>query len=397
MSQILKIAPLFLLGIGLGCAGQTGGAGATGPTSTQQRIVNINPIDLGVCFPKAPAIGDKLNDEILTGVLIAARPVVMECLVDPKNRGPADETKLGIKTTLTSGKLSHVLEGANTTPAGEACIRTGLDKFAASIPDWEKKAQASGTAKAEVQYQHVASVMPSVKMGVSEGSDVAGTIRLAQPTYCDCYGAWKDAPPAVLKASIKLTEKGAPAITIDPSTEAGAAEVTACLQPKLAALPLKTTSLELTTPYKFMFLNSSHDGMFPGAAPELSFAQYELARNQRLATAVIALGSRSIAAAAYDNLVQTYKKKPESVTAAQLIEGCNALVKTDDDYIGTLEKQLTLEQDALKMLTEFTAKDATWAPVKDGTTQNVDATKKELENGKGYKKADQDACPKVKL
>lgn len=397
VSTIAKIAPLCLLALGLGCGGAAENAGAQGPTTSAQRIVNINPIDLSLCFPKAPTIAAKVNDDVLTGILIAARPVVMECFVDPKNRGGAEETLVTLTTTLSSGKLVHVIAGQNTTPAGEACIRSGIDKFVASIADWEKTAQASGTAKAEVKYQHTAGVMPTVRTGVSEASDIAGAIRLAQPTYCDCYAGWKESAPAVLKASVKLKGKEAPVVTIEPSTEPGAAEVAACLQPKVASLPLKTTALELTAPYTFMFLNSSYEGMFPNAAPELSFAQYELARNQRIAAAVIAQGSRTIAALAYTAMVEQYRKNPDSVTPAQLVEGCNTLVKTDDDSIATLEKQLTLEQDALKLLTDLAAKDASWAGAKDGTAQNIETTKKDLDGMKKAKTEDQAACPKVKF
>lgn len=399
MNRISKIAPLFVLGLGLGCAGaaQEGAGNAQGgPTSTQQRITNINAVDLGVCFPKAPAIGDKVNDDVLTGLLVAARPVVMECLVDPKNRGPADETSLSVKSTLAGGKLAHVIAGQNTTPAGEACIRGAIDKYVATIPDWEKKAAASGNAKAEVQYKHIAGAMPTVKMGVSEGSDVAGTIRLAESTFCDCYGNFKEAEPATLKATVKTTKAGAPVVTIEPAQDPKANEVAACLSPKVAALPFKTTSDELTTPFSFMFLNSSYDGMFANATPELNFAQYELVRNQKLAATAVGMGSRTVAAMAYDGLVQQYQKDPKTVTPAQLIDSCAALVKTDDDYIAMLEGQLALEQKALEMLTSLAAKDANWTAVKDGTAANVEQTKKDIEAGKKYKAADQGACPKMK-
>lgn len=397
MIHLRKALPLLALGLGLGCGGasQTG-EGPTGPVSTQQRVVNINPVDLGVCFQQAPALPEKINGEVLTGVLVAARPLVMECLVDPKNRGPADETSLSLKTTLAGGKLAHAITGQNVTPAGESCIKAAVDRFAATAPDWEKKAQAATNVNAEVQYKHIASVMPSVRMGVSEASDVAGTIRLAQAGFCDCYAPWKDADPAFFKAQVKLTQTAAPAVTIEPPADPAGAQVAACLQPKVAALPLKTTSTELTAPYTFMFVNSAKDGLFKSAEPPLAFAQYELARNQRLAAGVLAMGARTQAAEAYDALVNQYKKDPASVTLEQLTSGCGALTGADDAYVAALQKQLELEQNALAMFTDFAAKDAAWAPVKDATQGQIDETKKDIETGKKFKEADLGACPKVK-
>jgi len=398
MNHLRKALPLLALGLGLGCGGasQTGPAeGATGPVSTQQRVVNINPVDLGVCFQQAPALPEKINAEVLTGVLVAARPFVMECLVDPKSRGPADETSLALKTTLSGGKLAHAITGQNVTPAGEQCIKAAVDRFAATAPDWEKKAQAATSVNAEVQYKHIASVMPSVKMGVSEASDVAGAIRLAQGSFCDCYAPWKDADPVLLKAQVKLTQTGAPAVTMEPSQNPAGSQVAACLQPKVAALPLKTTATELTAPYTFMFLNSAR-GLFDNAEPPIAFAQYELVRNQHLAAGVIAMGARTQAAEAYDALVNKYKKDPASVSLDQLKNGCGALTQADDAYITSLQKQLEVEQRALAMFTDLAAKDAAWAPVKDGTQSNVDETKKDIENGKKFKESDLQACPKVK-
>ncbi len=37
---------------------------------------------------------------------------------------------------------------------------------------------------------------PSVEMGVNDASDIAGAIRLALPTWGDCFADWKSAPPS---------------------------------------------------------------------------------------------------------------------------------------------------------------------------------------------------------
>jgi len=394
MTQLSKIAPLFGLALALGCSGASQG-GAGGPTSTQQKIVNISPLDLGVCFQQAPALPEKINADVLTGLLVAARPLVMECLVDPKNRGPAEETPVTVKTIIANGKTAHSFSGQNLMPAGEQCIRAALDKYLSSAPDWAAKAGAV-TVSAEAQYKHVAGAMPTVKMGISEASDVAGVIRLAQGTFCDCYAPFKDAEPSMFKASIDIKSGAAPTVTMSDANDEASKQVAACLQPKVAALPLKTTASELKAPYTFMFVSSSRPEMFTKAAPPLAFAQYELVRNQSLAASVLAMGARSVAAEAYDALIAKFKKDQASVTLELLQNGCGALIKADEAYIATAEKQVDVEQKAVTMLTDFAAKDAVWNPVKEATQGNLDQAKKDLETGKKYKEADLGACPKVK-
>lgn len=398
MTNHRTFAALIALGLGVGCgAAQTPEKGAGGPVSEQQRIINISQADLGVCFPKPPAVPDKLNNDVVIGLLVAARPVVMECLVDPKNRGTADETNVTVKATLAGGKLTYAIAGQNTTAGTEACIRGALDKFTGAIADFDAKAAASkGNVSGEARYLHTVGSMPGVKLGVNEVSDVAGTIRLAHASLCDCYGDWKEAEPATLKATIKLGAKTAPAISFAASEDPKAQAVVTCLAPKLSTLPLKTTSTELTVPYTFYYLNSSLDAPFTQASPELAFSQLEALRGQRTAESVIAVGGRTVAAEAYDALIQQFKAKPESVTLEQLQNGCNALLKTDDGYIGALEKQLEVEQKMLSLLTDLAGKDASWGRAKEGAQGQVDATKKDIDNAKKNKAADTDACPKAK-
>jgi len=399
MTNHRKVAVLLALGLGVGCgAASTQEKGPGGPVSEQQRIINISQADLGVCFTRPRALPDKLNGEVIIGLLVAARPVVMECLVDPRNRGAGDETSVTVKATLGGGKLTYAVTGENTTAGTETCIRGALDKFTGAIADFGAKAAAAqGNISGEAQYVHVGGAMPGVKLGVNEVSDVAGTIRLAHGSLCDCYAAWKDAEPAPLKATIKLGAKATPAVTFAASQDPKAQEVAACLTPKVAALPLKTTSTELTVPYTFYFLNSSLDAPFTQASPELSFSQLEALRGQRSADSVIAIGGRTVAAEAYNALIQQFKAKPESVTIEQLQNGCNGLLKADDGYIGALEKQLDVEQKMLSLLTDLAGKDPTWGRAKDGAQGQVDATKKDIDSAKKNKVADTDACPKTKL
>ena len=104
------------------------------PVTEQLRITNINQSDLAVCFPKAPAVPDKITAETLTGLLVAARPQVMECLADPVRRGPAKETRVVIKSTLGASGVEHAVSGQNVTPEGEKCITSNLSRFFSTVP-----------------------------------------------------------------------------------------------------------------------------------------------------------------------------------------------------------------------------------------------------------------------
>jgi len=391
---------LVALGLGFGCAGQQQGDATNLDLAvvTKEKIGNISAVDLAVCFPKPPALPDKINVSVLTGLLVASRPLVMECLVDPKNRGAAEATEFTLESTLNEGKLTHKFTGTNTTPQGEKCVSAAVDRFVAASPDWASKAAATtGPVTAKVPFQHSSANMPAVKMGTGEASDVAGTIRLAQGGLCDCYAPWKDAEPPVLKASVMLKKGAAPAVTIDASMAPGATQVVACLQPKVAALPLKTTSDELTAPYVFAFANSMGTGMYMNATPDMAFMQYDSVRNQYFGASLVADGGRIIAAEAYGALGQQYKKDPKSVTIAQLQTSCAALLTAHDGYISALEKQLGLEEKAVMMLTDFAAKDGSWTPVKEGTVEHVARSKKDVESAKAIRAEDAATCAKLKI
>jgi hypothetical protein len=239
--------------------------------------------------------------------------------------------------------------------------------------------------------------MPSVKWGVSEASDAAGTIRVAQGSFCDCYAPWKDAEPTTLKVGLKLKKGAAATVTFDASTDATATQVAACLQPKVTALPLKTTSDELTAPYVFAFANSTGADMYANATPDMAFMQYDAVRNQAFGASLIADGGRLVAAEAYGALGQQYKKDTKSVTILQLQQSCDGLLKAHDTYIAALEKQLRLEEKAVTMLTDFAAKEAEWTPVKEGTVEHAARSKKDIEAAKAVRVEDAATCAKLKI
>lgn len=374
------------------------------PVTAQQRITNINQSDLAVCFPKAPAVPDKITTEVLTGLLVAARPQVMECLVDPKRRGAEKETRVVIKSTLGASGLEHAVSGQNLTPDGEACVRSALGRYFATVPQLASPPAAASAppapVTAEALVQHVSGVSPTVTLGLNEGSDISGTVRLMQSTWCDCYAEWKDAPPRPLKAKIKIAkgDSAAPSdVTFEPTNDANADKVAACLAGKVKGLRFKVTTDELTLPYTFLFLHSSHDGALSAAPPEIQFAQLDALRGQRAAAAVIAVGARSSAAVTYDDLVKKYKAKPASVQVDDLKARCADLLKTDDGWIAAIERQLDIDQKTVALIAELKAKDPGWAKAEAASQSNVDATKKDLELAKKTRSDDSGICPKERF
>lgn len=394
------ITGLLALGLGFGCGGQQqGDAKNAPPVVTSLKVGNISAVDLAVCFPKTPALPAKINKSVLTGLLITSTPLVMECLVDPKNRGPAEATEFTIESTLSGGKLTHKVTGTNLTPDGEKCIGGAVDRYVASASNWTDVANATTaavTAKS-FPFQHNAATMSAVKMGMNEASDATGTIRMAQAGFCDCYAGWKESEPAVMQANVKLKKGAAPAVTFDASTDATATQVAACLQPKIAALPLKTTSDEATVPYTFAFANSMGTGMFANAKPNMAFTQYDAVRTQYFGASLVADGARIVAAEAYEALVQQYKKDQKSVTILQLQTGCDGLLKGHDGYVEALEKQLALEEKAVSMVTDFAAKDPAWAQAKETIAQVPGQTKKDIEKAKADRTEDAAICAKLKI
>ncbi|HZX00678.1 MAG TPA: hypothetical protein VFF45_00380 [Bacilli bacterium] len=386
-------AALLTFGLGIGCAGAPGGDASS--ASEQQRIAANSPSDVGICYPSPPAAPEAINADVITGLLVAARPQIMECMVDPRHRGQETETRVSIKTTVGGGKVEHAVSGQNVTPPGQECIRGALDRYLAAVPGWAAKAAAVTTpVTGEAQVAHKAGVSPSVKFGINEASDVTGAVRIAQPTWCDCYADWKAAPPRALEATIKVTQAGKPQASFKPSADPGAQKVAACLAGKVAELPLKTKSSELDVPYTFRFVHSGHAAPLPEAAPEQQFQQQEALRGQRTAAAVVALGTRTAAATAYDGLVQKYNAAPDSVKVEDLKSTCAALVTADDTYIAALEKQLEAEQQMLTVLQQLKAQDTAWATAETAAQGTVDTTRQDIASAKQMKTSDTGACPR---
>jgi hypothetical protein len=381
------------------CAGtqKTDSAAAGGqPMSKEERvkITNQPPFDLVSCFPREMKMPEQSSQGVILGALLSARPQVQECLVDPKNRGPAAATKLNVKTTLTDQGATHAISGENLTPEGQACIQKVLDTQVQPAV----LAKGAQPVEASIPFEHSASGLNSVTFGINEGSDFTGAVRLSQPGWCDCYANFKDKVPPTLTAKVKLVKaQQTPAeVTFAPSGSTEGDQLAACLQSKIAALPAKLTSDELGFSYRFVHFNSQASTEASATlAPELRFLQLDLLRTQRAADQAMADGARAPAAQSFAEVVDRYQKTKNYRLFDELASKCNALVEADTRITEATQGRLATEQAALSIAQEMKAKDAEgWSDAEAATQKNLDETQKELAEAQKIATQDKGACPK---
>ena len=131
MNRILPCAALVLAACATPSASSGSGAKKADPAPVveKQRIVNISHFDVGSCAAPTLALPDPLNMEGVVGALVLARPGVLECFVDPKNRGPDAESGAAVKATVSESGAAYEVTGTNLTPAGVSCIETALKRL----------------------------------------------------------------------------------------------------------------------------------------------------------------------------------------------------------------------------------------------------------------------------
>jgi hypothetical protein len=411
MKRTLALTALTLTLVACSGADQTGaatpGSGSAdggAPKVEQQKVQNLGYFDLGTLAPTPPAVAGHATTEALLGVEVAARPMVLECLVDPRNRGPGQKTHVAVDATLADAGVTHQVTGQNLTPAGVACIEGALRAWAQAVPALTAK-NAAGPVKNHLEYDHVLGADQAVVMGVNDASDIAGAIRLALPTWGDCFTAWKTAPPRVLKATVTAARPKPPTptvalsvVTFDATTDATAGAVAACLTGKLKALAVKTPAGDsISVPYTFRLVHSGVADALPDAPPELQFIELDLQRARRMAETAIAVGERGVAWSVYDDLVKRFKAKAKpEVTVAELKEKCAAMVATDDKLIAVAGQQLATEEATHRFTVEQKAKDPGWAEAEAGAAKNLADSQKDVAGFKTNKGLDEGACPKVK-
>lgn len=393
MKRAVVAAVGSVVAFGLGCASQKQEQKAQ-PVTQQVRITNRAVFDLESCFPTQLEVPQPVNTASLTGFLAAARPDIFECLVDPKNRGPAQDTTVNVQATVDDQGVSYAVSGDNLTPAGTTCVenamkaRTGLEPL--------PKGAAPVTAKSVTG--HKVGADPAVTLGLNEINDVVGKVRLALPQWCDCFEPWKTAAPHSMTAHVEL-KKGSPtptSVTFDQAPDETTAKVQSCLAQKIQALPLTTTSDELKVPVNILLIHSGISEPLPGTVdPTLALDQFDAIRAQSLSNAAILAGSRKTAADAYNALVDKYKANPKKVTVKDLKDKCQAMLSADDALLSALEGARDNEQKTLSFVQAQAAKDPRWQPTVQKSQEQLQGAEKDLQSYKQQRAKDADACPKV--
>src|SRR5688572_2737044 len=86
------------------------------PVQERLKITNQPAFDVATCHPRQLTLPTPPNQAIIIGALVSARPQLLECLVDPENRGPAQTTKVTVKATVDTTGGKHAITGENLTP-----------------------------------------------------------------------------------------------------------------------------------------------------------------------------------------------------------------------------------------------------------------------------------------
>lgn len=376
------------------CAGQQKGdvSKQSAPVQERLRITNQPIFDVANCHPRELTLPQPLNQAGIIGALDSKRPQILECLVDPKNRGPEKQTRVTVKTTIDTTGGKHTVSGTNLTPSGAQCVQDVVDKAIplAALP------AGSEPVEHQVDFSHEVGSTPSVTFGINEGSDFSGTVRLAQATWCDCYTGFAEQTPPLLTARIKL-QKGLehPAeVTFEPSGSTEGDALAACLQPKIAALPASVTTDELTYPHRFIHLNSQAGENVANLPPELAFFQLDLVRSQRAADVALTFGMRDNAAGAYDAVVSQYQKTKNWRLIDELKAKCAALVSAADAWVAAIEAQQQTDQRTLELVQSLKAQDSSWADTEAGLQKALAQTGEDLKLAQARRQADEAACPK---
>lgn len=377
-----------------GCATTQQEAKSSGPTTKEERmrITNQPPFDVAVCQPKKLTLPQPANQGILVGAVLSTRAELMECLVDPKSRGSADTTRVVVKTTVNDQGGTHTISGENLTPEGQACIQKVVNERVplTALP------KGSQPVESESTFVHETGNSASVKFGLNPGSDYSGTVRLAQPTWCDCYAGFTGKIPPILKATVDVKKGSATAsdIAFDSVGTPEGDQLAACLKGKMMALPVKVETDELKFPYRFIHFNSQATEPSAELTPELRFLQLELVRSQRSADSALAFGARSNAAEAYDAIVSKYQKTKDWKLVDELKSKCKALTDAAQAWVNSIDAQLQTDQATKALAAELKAKDSAWGEVETKTQEVINNTQQDLDNAKKRLEADQAACPK---
>jgi hypothetical protein len=356
------------------------------------KVQNIIPFDIALCAAPTLEVPKPVTKESLVGALLANRPALLECLVDPASRGPAAESVATLNASVGPSGSSFAVDGTNLTDSGKACLQKAAGRV-------ELGALPAGAAPVSTTFtvQH-GPQSGAVRFGLNAASDIAGRVRLAMPRWCNCYSAFgTENAPATLSAKVTLYKDGKPTtVLFNPAP--GMEAVTACLTEKLQGPlgPLQDEVTGLMVP--FLLVNSSAVGEQAANSPELQFIQLDGVRAQRSAQTAVRIGVREATNAAYNRLVADYKaakSKAQPAILKELRAKCDSLVKADDAWAASMQAQLEIDTRTFNVVTAFAQKDsAAWSPAVAATKAQVEATTADLAKVQGIRTSDAGVCPK---
>jgi hypothetical protein len=353
----------------------------------KQKISNITYFDIAACATPSPVLPEKLNKESVFGAALYARPAVLECFTDPKNRGSGADTLANVKIVVTEAGVQYDVAGTNLTPAGTDCVKAALAKLPLKALN-----KGENQITSEVPFAH-GGTAPAVKMGINTGSDAVGQLRLAEAGWCECFQPLDNKAPPSITAHVKMGSTGTNDFKFDPLT-GDAQAVADCLAPKMKALKLTAFNNEFNFDYPVLLINSLASGETADAKPELQFIQLDAIRAARAASVAMKVSVRNTDAGVYDAAVQVYTKTKNTKMVKELKDKCAAMVKADQGWIDALKSQHELETHTAEVASALKAKDAQWGEAETAAQKTADTTKAELAKAEGIKAADEKVCPK---
>jgi hypothetical protein len=231
---------------------------------------------------------------------------------------------------------------------------------------------------------------------------------------CSCFEPWKGKDPVAFQLQATLahppdtsgTDGGTPppatetpaAVTITaPETDATAATVGSCVKDQVSKMTFKTPGKEMQVPYNFQFINSASGAPLGSGEGWAKYQQIEEISRRKAAESAIAAGARSSAETLYNQLVTKFQKNQYSVTVKTLVDKCKDLLKADDAWQATLQKQLEVEQQKKDVVAALVKEDAAkWADADKASQKAVDAITGDVTKSKAVRATDEKACPVVK-
>ncbi len=382
MKRLIRVTSLLAFA---GCATSSSSTTSSAPTTRaaaepqKMAITNVIPFDLAACGPRELSLSP-LTAEVVTGAMLSLSPATQECFVDLTNR---DGQAFDLKAKLTVSETGTAVEitGLGASASGKACLETTFKKL--TFP-----AIAAGGKPVSAEIP-VGAGTQTVKFGDNAANDIAGKLRLSQPSMCECYAKLGDKPPPNLKAEVEVAAGGAVKASF-PSTD----ELTTCLAGKIQSTKLGEFAGKLNWP---LLLKNSYATEVDAAAPAaLRFQQLDGMRAQRTADVLIAAGQRVAAAIAFDELAQTYKKKPAKGLLEELKTKCAAVAAGDDKQLAAMKGLVGVLEESQKLATAEKAKDAQWGQVESALAQQLTTSTAEVVRIEAQKTNDLNACPKAK-